>query len=94
MGTDAWMYNIPGWFGCYTYRGDCRNRIKLGDVAMQWGITVYDGIDKLSKVIYRQDMPTQQACIEWLYCYVGAARIEHYERSYSVFLGGQVLRQL
>ena len=88
------MYNILGWLSCHTYRDNCRNRIKLGDVAMQWNVTVYDGDDRLSKVIYRQNMPTQQACIEWLYRYVGAARIEHYERSYSVFMGGKLLRQL
>ena len=86
------MYNIPGWLGCYPYRGDCRNRIKLGDVAMRWNVTVYDGVDRLSEVIYRQDMPTQQACIVWIYAHVGAARVESYKYGYDIFMGGELLR--
>lgn len=60
--------------------------------AFQWGITVYEGVDRLSKVIYRQDMRTQQACIEWLYAHVGAARVEQYKYGYDVFMGGKLLR--
>lgn len=61
---------------------------------MEWHITVYEGVDTDSEPIKRMTLATQQACIEWLYRYVSAARVEHYERSYSVFLGGQLLRQL
>lgn len=61
---------------------------------MEWHITVYEGVDIDSKPIKRMALATQQACIEWLYRYVGAARIEHHERSYNVFLGGKLLRQL
>ena len=61
---------------------------------MEWHITVYDGVDTDSKPIKLVTLATQQACIEWLYRYVSAARIEHHERSYNVFLGGQLLRQL
>lgn len=61
---------------------------------MEWHITVYDGVDTDSEPIKLVTLATQQACIEWLYRYVSAARVEHHERSYNVFLGGQLLRQL
>ena len=60
---------------------------------MEWHITVYEGVNADSEPIKLVTLATQQACIEWIYRYVGAARVEHYERGYNVFLGGKPLNQ-
>lgn len=58
---------------------------------MEWHITVYDGVDTDSEPIKRMTLATQQACIEWIYAHVGAARVEQYKYGYRVFMGGKLL---